>query len=110
MKELNKSQQKIFNLPENVKVKSNVLQYKKDYGGFHPTQKPVELLTDLIKTYSNEGDLVLDFTMGSGSTGVACKILNRDFIGIELDEEYHETATGRINDVNVATGETEGKK
>jgi len=68
---------------------------------YHPTQKPVELLEYLIKTYTKENDkendLVLDFTMGSGSTGVACKNLNRKFIGIELDKEYFEIAKNRIN-------------
>lgn len=64
----------------------------------HPTQKPVQLLEYLIKTYTNEGDLVLDFTMGSGSTGVACRNTNRDFIGIELDEEYFKIAEERIFD------------
>lgn len=63
----------------------------------HPTQKPVELMEYLIKTYTNEGDLVLDFTMGSGSTGVACKNLNRRFIGIELDEEYFDIAVERMS-------------
>ena len=63
----------------------------------HPTQKPVALLEYFIKTYTDEGDLVLDFTMGSGSTGVACKHLNRDFIGIELDKEYFDIASDRIN-------------
>ena len=62
----------------------------------HPTQKPVELLEYLIKTYTNEGETVLDNTMGSGSTGVACVNLNRNFIGIELDEEYFEIAKERI--------------
>ena len=62
----------------------------------HPTQKPVKLLKYLIKTYTNEGDVVLDFTMGSGSTGVACRDLKRDFIGIELNEEYFEIAENRI--------------
>lgn len=66
----------------------------------HPTQKPVALLEYLIKTYSNEGDTVLDFTMGSGSTGVACQNLNRDFIGIELDKEYYEIAKQRIKNIN----------
>lgn len=63
---------------------------------FHETQKPVELLEYLIKTYTNEGDLVLDFTMGSGSTGVACKHTNRRFIGIEIDENYFNIAKDRI--------------
>ena len=52
----------------------------------------------LIKTYTNEGELVLDFTMGSGTTGVACKNLNRNFIGIELDDKYFEIAKERINE------------
>lgn len=85
-----------FNLPEGKKFKSNVLQYRKDYGGLHPTQKHVALLEDLISTYTNEGETVLDFTMGSGTTGVACKNLNRNFIGIELDEEYFRIAKERI--------------
>ena len=64
----------------------------------HPTQKPLELMEYLVKTYSNENDLVLDFTMGSGTTGVACKKLNRNFIGIELDENYFKIAKERINE------------
>lgn len=88
---------RVFNLPDGKKYKSNVLEYKKDYSGHHPTQKPVALLEDLIKTYTNEGQTVLDFTMGSGSTGVACKNLGRDFIGIELDTEYYDIAVNRIN-------------
>lgn len=63
----------------------------------HPTQKPVALLEYLIKTYTNECDTVLDFTMGSGSTGVACFNTGRDFIGIELDDHYFEVAKNRIN-------------
>lgn len=63
----------------------------------HPTQKPVALMEYLIKTYTNENEIVLDFAMGSGTTGVACKNLNRDFIGIELDEKYFEIAKERIN-------------
>ena len=86
-----------FNLWEGNKYKSNILKYKKDYNGHHPTQKPVLLLEDLIKTFSNENDLVVDFTMGSGSTGVAAKNLNRSFIGIELDDKYFEIAENRIN-------------
>lgn len=62
----------------------------------HPTQKPVALLEYLIKTYTIEGETVLDFTMGSGSTGVACKNLNRNFIGIEKDEKYFKIARERI--------------
>ena len=64
--------------------------------GYHPTQKPVALLEYLIKTYTNEGEVVLDNCMGSGSTGVACKNTNRSFIGIELDRYYFEIANNRI--------------
>ena len=85
-----------FNLWQGGNSKSNVLEYKKDNDGYHPTQKPVALLEDLIQTYSNEGDTVLDFTMGSGSTGVACVNTNRNFIGIELDENYFKIAKERI--------------
>jgi site-specific DNA-methyltransferase (adenine-specific) len=62
----------------------------------HPTQKPTALLEYLIKTYTNEGDTVLDFTMGSGSTGVAAKNTNRKFIGIEMDKNYFDIAKNRI--------------
>ena len=64
---------------------------------FHKTQKPVKLMEYLIKTYTNENETVLDFTMGSGSTGVAAKNLNRSFIGIEMDNKYFEIAEERIN-------------
>lgn len=67
-------------------------------GAYHPTQKPVALMEYLIKTYTNESETVLDFTMGSGTTGVACKNLNRNFIGIELDEGYFEIAKNRIEE------------
>ena len=62
----------------------------------HPTQKPVALMEYVIKTYTNEGDIVLDFAMGSGTTGVACKNLDRNFIGIEMDKEYFDIANKRI--------------
>jgi len=86
-----------FNLWEGKKYKSNILKYKKDYDGYHPTQKPVLLLEDLIKTFSNENDLVVDLTMGSGSTIVACKNTNRNGIGIEMNDEYFKIAEQRIN-------------
>lgn len=73
-----------------------ILRYNTEKG-FHGAQKPVALLEYLIKTYTLENETVLDFTMGSGSTGVAAKNLNRKFIGIEKDEKYFETAKGRIN-------------
>lgn len=62
----------------------------------HPTQKPVALMEYLIRTYTNEGDTVLDFTMGSGTTGVACVNTGRKFIGIEMDAKYFEIAQRRI--------------
>lgn len=68
-------------------------------GSLHPTQKPTDLMEYLIKTYTNEGELVLDFTMGSGSTGVACMNTNRKFIGIELDKNYFNIAKNRIEEV-----------
>ena len=74
-----------------------ILQFKSERG-FHPTQKPIALLEYLIKTYTNEGETVLDFTMGSGSTGVACINTNRNFIGIELDKGYFDIAKERIEE------------
>ena len=85
-----------FNLWDGRKYKSNILKYKKDYDGYHPTQKPILLLEDLIKTFSNEGDTVVDLTMGSGSTAVACMNTGRNFIGFELDEGYFNLANERI--------------
>ncbi len=73
-----------------------ILKFSQDSDALHPTQKPVALMEYLIKTYTNEGDTVLDFTMGSGTTGVACKNLNRKFIGIEMDEGYFQIAKNRI--------------
>ena len=67
-------------------------------GRLHPTQKPLELLEWLVKTYSNENDIILDNCMGSGTTGVACKNLNRNFIGIEKDSQYFEIAKKRIEE------------
>jgi DNA modification methylase len=69
--------------------------------GMHPTQKPVALIEYLIKTYTNENETVLDFTMGSGTTGVACKNTNRNFIGIELDKNYFEIAKKRIEETPI---------
>lgn len=77
---------------------NDLLKFSKDKEKLHPTQKPVALLEYLIKTYTNEGETVLDFTMGSGSTGVACLNTNRKFIGIEMDEKYFGIACKRISD------------
>lgn len=96
----------------NAEVHGNSIHYVKDNDGtryptsilkfnrargFHPTQKPVALLEYLIRTYTNEGEKVLDFTMGSGSTGVACVNTGRNFIGIELDENYFNLSKERIS-------------
>ena len=97
LKEIEFKYESTFNLWEGNKFKSNILKYKKDYTGHHPTQKPVLLLEDLIKTFSNEGNLVVDLTMGGGSTGVACINTNRSFTGIEMDDNYFNIATERIN-------------
>jgi site-specific DNA-methyltransferase (adenine-specific) len=78
--------------PKSIIEFSNAVRKK-----LHPTQKPVALLEYLIKTYTNENDIVLDFTMGSGSTGIAAKNLNREFIGIELDPSYFKIAEARID-------------
>ena len=82
--------------PKNLIDISNASQIGKK----HPTQKPVALMEYLIKTYTNEKEIILDFTMGSGTTGVACKNLNRKFIGIELDKDYYKIAKQRIKDVS----------
>lgn len=82
----------------NEKYPLSVIDIDKEFPQvFHPTQKPVALMEYLIKTYTNEGDIVLDNCMGSGTTGVACKNLNRNFIGMELDFNYYMTAYNRIN-------------
>jgi site-specific DNA-methyltransferase (adenine-specific) len=75
-----------------------ILKFKTERG-FHPTQKPVALMEYLIKTYTNEGETVLDFAMGSGTTGVACVNLGRKFIGIEKDEKYFKIAENRIKEL-----------
>jgi len=83
-----------------TKQPQSILEYSVRDGkrGFHPTQKPVAILEYLIKTYTNEGETVLDNTMGSGSTGVACVNTNRKFIGIEMDEKYFNIACDRIEE------------
>lgn len=81
--------------PEGSRYPKTILKFKQEKGS-HPTQKPVGLMEYLIKTYTNEGDIVLDNTMGSGTTGVACMNTNRDFIGIEMDQKYFNIAKDRI--------------
>lgn len=83
-------------ISEYTNYPNHILEFKKETKSIHPTQKPVALLEYLIKTYTNEGETVLDNTMGSGSTGVACVNTNRRFIGIEKDKKYFEIAKNRI--------------
>ena len=91
---------KLTNYDSTERYPTQVLEFKSDKqkSALHPTQKPVELLEYLIKTYTTENETVLDFTMGSGSTGVACVNTNRNFRGIELDDTYFEIAKKRIED------------
>lgn len=96
LEKINSTFKSTFNLWEDNNVKSNILEYKKDYDGFHPTQKPVALTEDLIQTFSNVGDLVVDLTMGSGTTCVASINTNRKFIGIEQDKKYFNISKERI--------------
>ena len=83
-------EQKYTNYP------SEIIEFGLDKDSIHPTQKPVALMEYLIRTYSNEGETILDNTMGSGTTGVACMNTNRNFIGIEMDENYYKIAEERI--------------
>jgi site-specific DNA-methyltransferase (adenine-specific) len=83
-------EQKYTNYP------SEIIEFGLDKDSVHPTQKPVALMEYLIKTYSNEGETILDNCMGSGTTGVACVNTNRNFIGIEMDEQYYKIAKERI--------------
>lgn len=89
---------KSFVIQKYTNYPCDVLNYNCVIKPFHPSQKPVPLLEYLIKTYTLEGDTVLDNCMGSGSTGVACVNTNRNFIGMELDEHYFEVAQNRIYD------------
>ena len=88
-------------IPPNKTLPNQIIRFNNCQDHLHPTQKPVALMEYLIKTYTNEGDTVLDFAMGSGTTGVACKNLNRNFIGIELDKDYFELAKKRIENTQV---------
>jgi site-specific DNA-methyltransferase (adenine-specific) len=77
-------------------IENTLLEYNNPTKSIHPTQKPVELCEYLINTYSNEDDVVMDFTMGSGTTGIACSNTNREFIGVEMDKEIFDIAEKRI--------------
>ena len=94
----NKHNDKAVRVKNNIYYPKSIISiYNNRRGKVHPTQKPVELLEYLIKTYTQENETVLDFTMGSGTTMVACKNLNRNGIGIEQDEKYFNIAQERVN-------------
>jgi len=92
-----------------LRYPTQILKFQRDClkSNLHPTQKPIALCKYLINTYTDEENIVLDNCMGSGTTGVACKNLNRNFIGIELDEKYFDIATKRINDALHEKGDVE---
>ena len=88
---------------DTTRFPKNIIEFKSvnNYKRIHPTEKPVDLMEYLLKTYTNESETVVDFTMGSGSTGVACVNTNRNFIGIELDENYFKIAEQRISEARL---------
>jgi site-specific DNA-methyltransferase (adenine-specific) len=102
----NPTRLKLSNNSAKQRFPKDVLNITTQHKRVHPTQKPVALMEYLIKTYTNENELVLDFTMGSGSTGVAAKNLNRSFIGIEQDPKYFKIAEERINKPDLFTVDT----
>ena len=89
--------EKVVTISNGERYPLSVLNYDRDSDSFHPTQKPVDLLRYLIRTYSNEGDTILDNCMGSGTTAVACIREKRHFIGFELNKEYFDKACKRID-------------
>lgn len=89
-------------IPKSMSLPNQLIRFNNCQDNLHPTQKPVALMEYLIRTYTNPGEIVLDFTMGSGTTGVAAMNLDRGFIGIELDEKYFATASRRIIEAHVA--------
>ena len=91
------SQKKILTNNTGYRYPLSVLKFNRDKNKIHPTQKPVSLMEYLIRTYTNEGETVMDNTKGSGTTGVACVNTNRNFIGMEMDDNYFEIAKNRIN-------------
>ena len=99
-----KQQSKHRDNPEGTRYPKTILKYKQEKG-YHPTQKPVGLMAYLIKTYSNKGETILDNTMGSGTTGVACMNTGRNFIGIESDKKYFKIAKKRISEEKFLNGE-----
>ena len=92
---------------EGTRYPRSVIYFKtaEDEGKHHPTQKPIDLYRWLIRTYSNEGDTVLDPCMGAGTTGIAAKMENRNFVGIERELDYFNSASERINNACVPVDE-----
>lgn len=88
-----------FNIPDGKNSVTNVFEYPKESKRYHPTQKPIALLNDLIKLYTEDEAVILDSFMGSGSTAIACMNTNRNFIGFELDETYFNIANERIEQI-----------
>ena len=82
----------VFNIPKGEKIVKNVFKFNKDTNNIHPTQKPLQLLEYLLSLFTNENDLILDFTCGSASTGIACLHKKRKFIGIELDKTFYKAS------------------
>lgn len=99
----------VFNLSQAEKYKSNVLEYDKPQSDLHPTQKPVDLLEDLITTYTHAGDRVVDLCAGSGSTAVATTKTGREAICIEKSKEYYETAVNRLSELDNSDVSTTGQ-
>lgn len=91
---------RVYEGGDTTRYPNNYLEFKcvDNYHRLHPSQKPIELIEYLIRTYSNEGDTILDFTFGSNTTGCACKNLDRDYIGIELDKKYFEIGKKRMEE------------
>ena len=89
--------EKVITISNGERYPLNLLKFDRDQDAFHPTQKPVDLLRYLVRTYSNEGDTILDNCMGSGTTAVACIKEKRHFIGFELNKEYYDKACKRID-------------
>lgn len=94
----NYNQFKVVNTKGNLKYPRQLMYYPKPHPSLHPTEKPVKLMEDLVKTYSNEGDLILDFTIGIGTTAIACINTNRNYIGFEIKSEHYNLALKRIKD------------
>ena len=97
--------EQITTINEGTRYPISIVDFVKDKDSFHPTQKPVSLLEYLVKTYTNDGDIVLDFTAGSGTTGVACMNLNRKCVLIEKDEKYCEIIIQRLKRKEIENSE-----